>query len=333
MSKPIHMLVDTGNLFYRAMGYGQSGASEQEVVSMTLAAASSIIANCFDMFGATHTMLAFESYSWRRSAFPEYKVARRQVQMTAKEEKTQKLLYDSIDKFREFVETQTNASPIRANMAEGDDVIARWIELHPDAEHIVVSTDGDMHQLVGPNVSVYSGMSQKCWTHNGILISEETMLKKTPVSFIKWNSRWRFLEKDFDPKWSLYEKIMRGDRSDSIPTAVKPRTRTKLLAEAYTNPEALEKLIDTVREDLPGKPKVGDLIARNTQLVDLSYRPNEVNQSIDAVVKALRERERQVRIGIKYQFFCRDHGMVRAGQLAQKFARPYSNPVYHEETV
>ena len=328
-----HILVDTSNLFFRAMGYGQSGASEQEIVSMTLAAASSIIAKSYEMFDASHTMLAFESFSWRRVAYPEYKSGRRQGQMTAKEEKIQKLLYESIDKFRDFVATQTNASPIRANMAEGDDIIARWIELHPDVEHIVISTDGDMHQLVRPGVSVFSGMTNKCWTHNGVLISEENMLKKTPVSFQKWNSTWRNFDGEFDPKWSLYEKIMRGDRSDSIPTAVKPRTRTTVLREAYSDPEALEKLIDTVREDLPGKPKVGDLIARNTKLVDLSYRPPEVNQSIDAVVKELRDRERQSRIGIKYQFFCRDHGMVRAGQLAHKFARPYSNPVHHEEAA
>lgn len=331
MSKPLHILVDTSNLFFRAMGHGQSGATEKEVVSMTLAAASAIIANCYEMFNATHTVLAFESFSWRRKAFPDYKVSRRQVQMTAKEAETQRLLYEAVDKFRDFVQTQTNASPIRANMAEGDDVIARWIELHPDVEHVIISTDGDMHQLVRPGVSAYSGMTQKCWTSNGILISEETMLKKTPVSFKKWNSTWRHLDADFDPKWSLYQKIMRGDRSDSIPTAVKPRTRTKVLLEAYTDPDALDKLLDTVREDLPGKPKVGDLIARNTKLVDLSYRPPEVNASIDAIIEELRQRDRQSRVGIKYQFFCRDHGMVRAGQLAHKFARPYSNPVNHEE--
>lgn len=330
-NKPIHMLVDTGNLFYRAMGYGSSGASEQEVVSMTLAAASSIIANCYEMFGASHTMLAFESYSWRRKAFAEYKAGRRQVQQTAKEQEIQRLLYESIDKFREFIETQTNASPIRANLAEGDDIIARWIELHPDVEHVIISTDGDMHQLVRPGVSVYSGMSEKCWTHGDVLISEEKMLKKSPVSFRKWNSSWRRLDVDFDPKWSLYEKIMRGDRSDSIPTAVKKGTRTKVLQEAFNDAEALERLIETVRADLPGSPTVGDLIARNAQLVDLSYRPEEVNQSIDSVVEALRRRDRQSRVGIKYQFFCRDNGMVRAGQLAHKFVRPYSLPVNHVE--
>ncbi len=332
MSKPVHILVDTGNLSYREIAIGKSGETEQEIVSMTMAGACSFISNAYEMFGASHTMLAFESYSWRRKVFPEYKSARRAIQPTKKEAEVQRLLYEAIDKFRTFVENETNATPIRAELAEGDDIIARWIELHPDAEHVIISTDGDMHQLVRPGVSAFSGQQDKCWTAGGVLASEQKLLRKTPVSFQKWNSTWRLLDQDFDPSWSLFKKIMRGDAGDSVPTAVKPRTRTKLIEAAFQNPDGPEfaALMQTVREDLPGRPLVSDLVKRNAELVDLTYRPSEVNQSIDAVVKSLKERERRPRVGIKFQMFCRDNGMGRAGELAQKFVRPYSLPVNHE---
>lgn len=333
MSKPVHILVDTGNLFYRAIAIGKSGETEEEIVAMTMAGACSIISNAYEMFGASHTMLAFESFSWRRKVFPDYKSSRRAVQQTKKEAEIQRLLYESIDRFKSFVRNETNATPIQAELAEGDDVIARWIELHPDVEHVIVSTDGDMHQLVRPGVSAYSGQQEKCWTHEGVLASEERMLRKTPFSFKKWNSTWRKLDQEFDPNWSLFKKIMRGDPGDSVPTAVKPRTRTKIIEAAFKDPAGPEfaNLMQTVRSDLPDSPTVADLVKRNVELVDLTYRPEEVNTAIDSVVADLRQRERKLRVGIKFQMFCRDNGMTRAGELSQRFVRPYSLPVYHEE--
>ena len=36
---------------------------------------------------------------------------------------------------------------------EADDLIAGWVQAHPNDNHVIISTDGDFAQLIAPNVN------------------------------------------------------------------------------------------------------------------------------------------------------------------------------------
>jgi 5'-3' exonuclease len=51
---------------------------------------------------------------------------------------------------------------------EADDLIARWIDLHPDQQCVVISTDKDMNQLVSERVSQYNGVTEETMRIDGV---------------------------------------------------------------------------------------------------------------------------------------------------------------------
>jgi 5'-3' exonuclease len=57
---------------------------------------------------------------------------------------------------------------IRCATAEADDIIARWIALHPQDEHVIVSSDSDFVQLIAPNVKLYNGINDHLFSPEGV---------------------------------------------------------------------------------------------------------------------------------------------------------------------
>jgi 5'-3' exonuclease len=62
---------------------------------------------------------------------------------------------------------KTNVSVLRHERAEADDMIARFIHLHPDATHYILSTDSDYQQLISETVSQYNGVTNELITLKG----------------------------------------------------------------------------------------------------------------------------------------------------------------------
>ena len=127
------------------------------------------------------------------------------------------LFWETYDNLTKYLSTKTNCSVIRHENAEADDVIARWIALHPQDHHTIVSSDTDFVQLIAENVDQYNGITDELITLKGIfdakgreVIDKKTKLPKTIP----------------DPKWLLFEKCMRGDTSDNVFSAF-PGVRTK----------------------------------------------------------------------------------------------------------
>ena len=50
---------------------------------------------------------------------------------------------------------------------EADDLIAGFIQLHPEANHVIISSDSDFQQLISENVSQYNGIADIHITHEG----------------------------------------------------------------------------------------------------------------------------------------------------------------------
>ena len=106
---------------------------------------------------------------------------------------------------------------LRNDRTEADDLIARWIDKHPDIEHVIISTDKDLNQLITPRVKQYNGVNEVTMTHEGWFDS-----KGNPVI----DKKLKAPKPAPDVEWLVFEKSMRGDPSDNIFSAY-PGVRTK----------------------------------------------------------------------------------------------------------
>ena len=95
-------------------------------------------------------------------------------------------------------------------------MIARFIHLHPDDEHFIISTDTDYLQLITPKVKQYNGVTGELITLEGYFDD-----KDRPVKDKEKNPK--LLE---DPQYILFRKCMRGDATDNVFSAF-PGVREK----------------------------------------------------------------------------------------------------------
>ena len=58
------------------------------------------------------------------------------------------MFWETFDNFRDFISEKTNCTVLRHEKLEADDLIAGWIQAHPNDNHVIVSTDGDFAQLI-----------------------------------------------------------------------------------------------------------------------------------------------------------------------------------------
>ena len=87
---------------------------------------------------------------------------------------------------------------------EADDVIAKLAKRHRDKKTLIISNDSDMYQLIGRNTSVLSRTKE-----NGKSVYQV-------VDLIKLAEKT-----GYSPKQYLYWKIVRGDKTDNVPAAIK----------------------------------------------------------------------------------------------------------------
>ena len=169
----------------------------------------------------------------------------------------------------------TNASVVKAERAEADDIIGIFCN-ESKTENIILSSDKDFIQLLSDRVRLYSP-SQKV-----------------------------FRESD-DPEFDLFLKCIRGDRNDNIDSAF-PRVRESKLREAWGDPMELLNLLETIRPD--GK-KVYDCFEENRRLIDLTEQPeyikDNIREAIDSEIK--RSQEEKSFSELKIMKFFGDLGM------------------------
>ena len=70
---------------------------------------------------------------------------------------------------KDFIDQKTNCTVLQNPKLEADDLIAGWVQAHPNDNHFIISTDGDFAQLIAPNVAQYNGVQEVTITHPRIL--------------------------------------------------------------------------------------------------------------------------------------------------------------------
>ena len=321
-----HILVDTANTFFRARHVIRGDTSEK--IGMAIHITMNSIKKAWQDFHGTHMIFCLEGRSWRKDHYAPYKRNRKETfeAMSDKEKEENEVFWECYDDFTEFLKTKTNVTVLQNPRAEADDLIARWIDKHPDNKHVIISTDKDLNQLVNKNVRQYNGITETTITHEGWFDA-----KNNPVI----DKKTKEARKAPDIEWIIFEKSMRGDPSDNIFSAY-PGVRTKGtknkigLTEAFNDRKdkgyTWNNLMLTKWVDHDGKEhRVLEDYERNKLLVDLHAQPEAIVEELDqTIANAKAENKNISQVGIRFMRFCAKYDLNKISEQAQLYVEPFN---------
>jgi hypothetical protein len=322
-----YILVDTANTFFRARHVINGSADIK--LGMAFHITLNSIKKAWNDFGGDHVVFCLEGRSWRKDHYPPYKRNRSEARAahTEKEAEEETVFWEAFDTFKTFIAEKTNCTVLQHQQLEADDLIAGFIQSHPNDDHIIISTDTDFVQLIAPNVKQYNGVMETTITHEGIFDAKGKRVvdKKTQE------------HKEIpNPEWLLFQKCMRGDPTDNVFSAY-PKVRVNKLQEAYNdrkdkgfawNNMMLQRWVDHNGEE----HRVLEDYERNRVLIDLAAQPKEIrtiiNETIDtqAVPKSIDQ------VGIRLLKFCNLYDLKKITDNITQYADPFQSR-YPESAV
>jgi len=319
-----YILVDTANTFFRSRHVVRGDLDTK--VGMALHITFNSILKAWKDFKADHVVFCLEGRSWRKDFYQPYKRNRAEARgaMTATEEEEDRVFWEIFDEFKSFVEEKSNCTVLRNPVLEADDLIAGWVQMHPEDQHIIISTDGDFAQLISPTVKQYNGVTNTTITHEGYFDD-----KGKPVVDKKTGK----VKEAPDPSWLLFEKCMRGDTSDNVFSAF-PGVRVKStknkvgLIEAFNdrsnkgyawNNLMLQRWVDHNKVE----HRVLDDYNRNVILCDLSAQPDHIREEIKNTVSSAETKD-VGQVGVKLMKFCAKWRLDKISSQVQHYAEPFN---------
>ena len=323
MSKNTYILVDSLNMFFRAKHVG-GGKDIDMRVGMAMHIMFNSIKKAWSDFDGTHVVICLEGRSWRKDFYEPYKANRKVIrdQRSVKEQEDDELFFEAYQDMIDFFADKTNCTVIRQPNAEADDLIATWVQQHPDDEHVIVSTDSDFYQLLAENVTQYNGTTDQIVSLEGFKnakTGEWVIDKKTGEP-----------KKAIDPDFVLFEKCVRGDSSDNVFSAY-PGARLKGsknktgILEAFNdrltggynyNNFMLQRWVDHEEQE----HRVRDDFERNKILIDLTQQPDEIKAECKQRITEALKKEPVSQIGIYFMKFCSKWNLVKMSETPGDYA-------------
>jgi len=334
-----YILVDTLNTFFRARHVVRGDIDTK--VGMALHITLNGVKKAWRDFDADHIVFCLEGRSWRKDFYEPYKRNRKETRdaMTPAQADEDKVFFEIFDEFKNFVSEKTNCTVLQNPVLEADDLIAGWVQNHPNDNHVILSTDGDFAQLIAPNCKQYNGIQNVTITHEGYfddngkpVIDKKTKEEKPAPQ----------------PDFMLFEKCMRGDTSDNVfsayPGVRKKGTKNKVgLIEAYEdkhtkgynwNNMMLQRWVDhegvehRVLDDYNRnvtlcdvEHRVLDDYNRNVTLCDLTAQPAHIRETIDNIIQTVESKD-ITQVGMRLMKFCAKWDMQRIADQAALYATP-----------
>lgn len=324
-----YALIDTANTFFRARHIASRNSDTWEKVGMALHLTLSSVNQVVRKFGAEHVVFCLEGRSWRKDFYKPYKANRAVATqaLTEAEQEENKMFWETYDMFTTFLREKTNCSVIRHERAEADDVIARFIHLHPDDTHFIISSDTDYVQLIAENVHQYNGITNQLIKLDGYFDEKNRLIidKKTKEPKLLG-----------EPEFLLFEKCMRGDATDNVFSAY-PGVRTKGsknkvgLIEAYAdrtkqgfnwNNLMLQRWMD--HEGV--EHRVKDDYERNRTLIDLKAQPQEIKDLVDQAIRENVQIKHVPQVGVHFMRFCGKYELTKISEQADTYAKWLNSP-------
>ena len=318
-----YLIVDTSNTFFRARHAAHRQSDTWDRLGFAMHVTLGSVNKAWRDQKADHVVFCLEGRSWRKDFYEPYKKNRAvaRAALTETEQEEDRLFWETFDNLKTYLYEQTNCTVLQHPRLEADDLIAGWIQNHPDDEHVIVSSDTDFYQLLSGNVKQYNGISDELHTLEGIFD------KKGKLVIDKKTKEPKTIP---DPKWILFEKCMRGDPTDNVFSAY-PGVRTKGsknkvgLQEAYEdrmtkgfnwNNLMLQRWVDHNGEE----HRVLDDYERNRILVDLTAQPTDVKQEIVSTIKENAKPKQTAMVGAKFLKFCGKYELTRLSEQAQSYS-------------
>jgi len=324
-----YALIDTANTFFRARHVASRNSTTEEKIGMALHLTLASVNQAVKRFGIDHVVFCLEGRSFRKDMYAPYKKNRVVDAMSITEEEAEesKMFWETYEKFTTYIRERTNVSVLRHERAEADDMIARFIHLHPEDTHYILSTDSDYHQLITEKVSQVNGVTNELVTLRGYLKEngKPVIDKKTKEP--------KLLE---DPEYILFRKLCRGDPGDNIfaayPGAREKGTKNKVgILEAFQdrhkmgynhNNFMLSRWIDHEGNEI----RVRDAFERNRGLIDLTAQPQEIKDAVDQRIRESVRVETTPHVGIHFMKFCGRYDLVKLSSQADSYAAWLNSP-------
>ena len=184
--------------------------------------------------------------TWRKDIFPNYKASRKKTRAATSIDWEK--LYECLNQLKEELIEWFPYKLIQVEKAEADDVIAILVGLINERS-LILSSDKDFVQLHQFNVRQYSPIQKK------------------------------FVEGD--AKWSLHEKIIKGDVGDGVPNIMSDDN--VFVDEGRRQKPITKKKVDAWYELDPDMYCSNEMLRnynRNKQLVDLGEVPESIRINI-----------------------------------------------------
>lgn len=314
------LLVDTQNTFWRSRHAAHQGVDAWAKVGLALHITLFGIKKMWEKFDPDHVVFAAEGRSWRKTVNEDYKRNRdqRKGTETPVEREEMQMFFDMINDFTDYIRTKTNATLLQDEICEADDMIAGWIQAHPNDMCIIISTDKDYIQLIDFNVQVFDPVSELLYTKTGTFDAKGKPAKKKTGELLEV----------VDPELSLFTKCVKGDVSDNVFSAY-PGVRMKStkkavgLLEAYEDRHkrgfAWNNFMNTKWTHWDGtERKVATEYQKNQILVDLTKQPEFIKERMARAVDEAYKATPVSMVGVHFLRFANKYELVTLEQNSAK---------------
>lgn len=319
-----YALVDLANTYFRARHIAAKNTDSWTKIGMAIHLTLASVNQVVKKYGIDHVVFCLEGRSWRKDIYKPYKAHRAVAQqaLTESEQEENKMFWETYDLFTTFLREKTNCSVLRHERAEADDLIARFVHLHPNDNHYVISSDTDYVQLIAPNVFQYNGVANQLITLDGYHDDKGRLIvdKKTKEPKLLG-----------DPQFHLFEKCMRGDAGDNVFSAY-PGVRTKGsknkvgLIEAYAdrnkqgfnwNNMMLQRWMDHDGVE----HRVRDDYERNRTLIDLTAQPDDIKEAVDNIIRVGVRTTPTPQVGLHFMKFCGKYELTKISEQSDSYTK------------
>lgn len=323
-----YALIDTANTFFRARHVASRGADVEEKVAQALHITLASVNQAVKRYGIDHVVFCLEGRSFRRDLYAPYKKNRvvDAQSVTEAEAEESKMFWDTYEKFTTYIKEKTNVSVLRHERAEADDMIARFIHLHPDDEHFIISTDTDYNQLITEKVKQYNGVL-------GELATLQGYFKENGKPVLGKDKKPKLLE---EPEYLLFKKCIRGDTSDNVfpayPGVREKGSKNKVgIMEAFKdrnkqgfswNTLMLNRWLDAEGVE----HRVRDDYQRNKTLIDLKAQPQEIKDAVDQRIRESVRVESIPQVGTNFLKFCGRYELTKISEQAETYSKWFNAP-------
>lgn len=266
-----NILVDLTNLTrikrHTLQNFGRRTTMENEFIDSLIA--SKVLVEIFNVVrktGASSITIVEDARNiWRKDIYPDYK------NKEHSEDSLNNEVYSAMEMVANFFKNYTAAGHIQVARLEADDIfyhLCNKISNKPNIKNVILTSDKDMMQLICDNVSVF----------NPLL-----------------NSRgYRKLD-EHGAGFFLFEKCIRGDSSDNIPSAY-PRIQRKKLIEAWYDDVVFLNLME---HEFENGEKLKDRFEFNRSLIDLSMIPDVYGHDIEKELRVMKTSKYKMNIALQ----------------------------------